>query len=781
MAVLALWRGSRRPRPRHRGRWQTGTAPLALGGLLIALVVGGTVAQDALRTRGTADALAWAGSSDVLLRTAEPPVPVAGPAPDGAARFRLEATLLRVEVRGERFGARAPVLVVAPASWSSIPPGSLVRSSAVLRRLEPGDRSVALVLAQEPEILAPPPAWRTVGHDIRTALREAVTGLPGHAALLPGIGVGDDSLVPEPLTEAMRASSLGHLLAVSGAHVAVVLAGVLVATGGLRRGGRALVAVLVLAGLVGLVGPDPSVVRAAAMGAVVVLAVVLGRRASALPALAAAVTVLVLADPWIAREVGFALSVSATAGLVLGAGPLTELLRRRLPDPLAVALAVPLAAQLACLPVLVLVDPGLATYGVLANALVAPVVPPVTVLALLAALLAVCWPAGAHGLLWVAQAGTWWIEQVAHRCAELPLARLPWPPGVTGLAALAALALGVTVLVRTERGRALVGRVGSRGVPTVLVLAGTVAVAALAAALVAPWRPALVTVAAPVVEAAFPPPGWRLLQCDVGQGSALLISTAREGGGERAVMVDVGPGGGGGEACLDDAGVRHLDRLVLTHADADHVGDLPAVLATVDVASVLVPATTDPRMAALVSELRGDGVTVEERVVGTAGPEGPRAPTDAVGPLTLTTLWPTDRAVAIGGDVDPNELSLTLWVTAPGLTVLVHGDLGAPAQQAMARTWPGLLAVAPDVVVVAHHGSPDQDGELLAAAAGRLAIVSVGAGNDYGHPAPDTIEALTGAGALVVRTDRCGPIAVLVGVGAAGGDGGALHVAGCPP
>ena len=136
----------------------------------------------------------------------------------------------------------------------------------------------------------------------------------------------------------------------------------------------------------------------------------------------------------------------------------------------------------------------------------------------------------------------------------------------------------------------------------------------------------------------------------------------------------------------------------------------------------------------------------------------------------------------IGQGVDPNELSLTLWITTPELTVLVHGDLGAPAQQAMVRAWPDLLTGPPDVVVVAHHGSPDQDPALLGAAAGRVALVSVGADNDYGHPAASTVATLLGAGALVARTDVCGPIAVSgppVGQGSSRGHGGVLRLAGC--
>lgn len=779
VVALAVWRGARRPRPRHRDRWQGATPTLALAALLALLATVSVSVQDRVRTEGLEVALAWSGSTVVDLRTATPASAVASGLPHEGGRVRVEATLRHVTVRGVGSETRAPVVVLAPAGWADLVPGSIVRTTANLRALPRGERPVALVLAGEASLVRPAPWWERAGHTVREDLLTATAGLPEHAGLLPGIGVGEDALIPDPLAAAMRQVSLGHLLAVSGAHVAIVLTGVLVLTAGLRPGRRALVCLVVLTGLLVLVGPDPSVVRAVAMGAVVVLALVLGRRSAALPALAGAVSVLVLADPWIAREPGFALSVCATAGLVLGSGPLTQALARPgCPEPLAAALAIPLAAQLACLPVLVLLDPGIATYGVLANALVAPAVPPITVLVLLAALAGPWWPAGAHALLWVAQAGTWWIDQVARRCAELPLARLPWPAGAGGLLLLVALAGVVAVLGLTGTGRRLRARWQGRGAPLLLSFGAVLAVAGVLGVVVTPWRGTLLTVATPLVPAAFPPPDWRVLQCDVGQGSALLLSTATAGGGDAAVMVDVGPEIADTAGCLEEAGVARLDALVLTHADADHVGSLPEVRSAVTIARVLVPSTSDPRMGEVVESLLDDGVEVSG--VSTGGDEG----SDVTGPdglvigaLRLTALWPTARAVEIGDDVDPNELSLTLWVEAPGLTLLVHGDLGAPAQLALTRAHPELLVAPPDVLVLAHHGSPDQDPGLLEASAGRIALISVGSDNDYGHPAPAVLEVLARSGTYVARTDLCGAIAVTVG------QGGALRVSGCraPP
>ncbi|HCX85416.1 MAG TPA: hypothetical protein DHV14_09870 [Micrococcales bacterium] len=809
VAIAALVRAVRAGRGRHRTRWPRGPTALLATAVLALCVLGSMAAQDTVRHGPAVTAgLDWGGTVTALLRTESEPQPTTTQR-DGSPRLRLDATLLEVDVRGEARRARSPVVVLAGARWASLPPGSTVSASVRLVPTADGERAVALVLASgDPDVRAPPPSWRAGIVALRDGLRSAVEGLPPHArGLLPGIAVGDDSAVPPALVDAMRAAGLTHLLAVSGAHVAIVVGLVLIGTAGVPRAVRLGVSAVVLAGLVLLVGAEPSVVRAGAMGLVAMLALGLGRRSAAVPALAVAGAVLVLTDPWLARSPGFALSVLATAGIVLWSRPWGEAMAARLGRfaPVAPALAVPLAAQVACLPVLVGLDGGLATYAVLANALVAPVVPPVTVLALLATLVQPVAPLVAHGLLVVAQSGTWWIEAVATRAAALPLARLPWPGGAGGTVLTVGLGAGVWLLVR--RGglsAAAQARLRVWAAPSVLgVLSLVVVLSVLPATRGLVGRIALGSVPAAV------PADWRLLQCDVGQGSALLVSAEPDGGPGAAVLVDTGPAGAPVRDCLEAGGVRELAALVLTHADADHVGELGDVLAAVPVRQALVPRALDPRLVRVVGALEEADVPVVAADADT--------PTLGLGALEVSVLWPTPRAVALrappegdvigsgeggligGGAVGvvagsttgttaavgsdeaasseeeaegtANELSLSLWISAPELTVLAHGDAGAWAQAGIARQWPALPR--PDVLVVAHHGSRDQDEALLSATAGRVSLVSVGAGNDYGHPADDVVARLSQIG-MVARTDLCGRISVSARTD------GALVVTGCP-
>src|SRR5690606_31929921 len=205
------------------------------------------------------------------------------------------------------------------------------------------------------------------------------------------------------------------------------------------------VAAVTLLGFVVLVTPEPSVLRAAVMAGVALGAVALGRPALGVPVLCAAVLVLLIADPWLARSYGFALSALATAGLLLLAGPLAGALTRVLPGWLATVLSIPLAAQLACQPVILLLDPALPLYGVPANLLAAPAAPVATVLGLIACLVGPLVPPLGSVLAGLAWLPSSWIAAVATLFAALPGARGIWPGGLLGVALLVVVEVAALV------------------------------------------------------------------------------------------------------------------------------------------------------------------------------------------------------------------------------------------------------------------------------------------------------------------------------------------------
>ncbi|MDM8086576.1 ComEC/Rec2 family competence protein [Cellulomonas cellasea] len=440
--VLVAWRAHRAPDEARVGRLlRERVGQVVFVGVVVVAVCGATAAQ--LHARAAGGLAAHAVDRAVVrvegtLRTAPAAMPSAWPG--GEPRFRTVLQLGTVEVRGVRSDIAAQVVVLGGSAWEGLRTGAAVIASGRLLPAEPGAREVAVVVVSgEPTVVADPPAvWRATGQ-LRAGLRALAARLPGDAgALLPGMAVGDTSRLPDDLAAAMRTSGLTHLTAVSGAHFALVGAAALTCATllGLARPVRAVATAVVLVGFVVLVEPSPSVLRAAAMGAIGLGGLVAGRPARAAPALGAAVILLLIADPWLARDVGFVLSVLATAALVLLAGPLAARWSRTGRTTAAHALAAPVAAQSVCAPVLLLLTPSISAYAVVANLLVAPAVAPATVVGLMAALLAPAWPQGALVLAQVAGAGCWWVGAVARAAAGLPGARVAWVGGAVGAALL---------------------------------------------------------------------------------------------------------------------------------------------------------------------------------------------------------------------------------------------------------------------------------------------------------------------------------------------------------
>jgi len=452
-----------RPAPKPRTQDRAGYAgevgvagQVVLVLAVLSVVLGTGAAQLVARQAGGLGALAAERAVVRVTGTvASDAVPVASAWPGAPARYRVTVATDRVGARGSESVSAAPVVVLGGSGWADVVYGSRIIASGRLSAAEPGARAVALlVVSGPPRLVADPGPWLTRAARVRSGLVAVASTLPGDAgALLPGVAVGDTSHVPTDLAAAMRGAGLTHLTAVSGAHFALVGAAVLACAGAVRmhRRLRVIVLVVALTGFVVLVHPGPSVLRAAAMGALGVAGLVAGRPARAMPALSAGVVVLLVADPWLAREIGFVLSVLATAGLVLLAKPLAARWSGRVGAPIAYAFAVPVAAQCVCAPVVVLLSPTVSTFAVPANLVADPAVAPATVLGLLAALVAPWWPAGASVLAAVAGAACWWIGAVARTAVSLPGAQVAWPAGPRGATLLAVATAAALALVLRDR------------------------------------------------------------------------------------------------------------------------------------------------------------------------------------------------------------------------------------------------------------------------------------------------------------------------------------------
>ena len=631
------------------------------------------------------------------------------------ARSRLRSLV----VRGTSVRSSVPVLVVGGKAWRGVELGSVVRWTARLGPAQTAQEAAVLSGDAAPEVLRGPSSVLRGAAAVRAAVRRAAgSGPPEGSALVPALVTGDDQQLPEAVTDDFRTAGLTHLTAVSGTNLTLVLAFLLLLARwcGIRGRGHLVVGLCGVVGFVLLARPEPSVVRAAAMGTVALLGLGTGGRATGVRALGAAVLVLLVVDPWLAVSPGFALSVLATAGILFVAPAFRDALATWMPRPLAEAVAVPLAAQLACTPLVAALSGEVSLVAVAANLVAAPVVGPATVLGLAAGLVVLVLPPAGQLLGWLASWAAEVIVVVAHRAAELPVASVGWPTGHVGLAVLTVLCVGLTV--------AATGVLRSR--------TASAAVTALCA----------LVVIFPLPSPGWPPDGWVMVMCDVGQGDAVVVRTG-EGEG---VVVDAGPDPALVDACLRRLGVDRIPAVVLTHFHADHVDGLPGVLRGRSVGEVEVDALRLPADAAQQVDRWAAAEDVPIRVPA----YGERV---TLGEVTWQVVAP--RRILSDS---PNDASVVLLVETHGLRVLLTGDVEPTSQAALLREPLGPV----DVLKVPHHGSRYQDRRLLGQLGARVALVSAGADNDYGHPDEGTLAVLEAAGALVRRTDRHGDIAVVV-------------------
>ncbi|MER6173924.1 ComEC/Rec2 family competence protein [Streptosporangium sp. NPDC001681] len=650
--------------------------------------------------------------------------------------FRRESFVVpaRVESVGtgaDRVTLRAPVLLfVSGAEWRSLLPSQRVEVSGRFGPADPGELLAAVVLVRgAPRVLSGPSWEQRAAGVLRSGLRKAAEVLPpAQRGLLPGLVVGDVSRMDDQVRADFKAAGLSHLLAVSGANLAVV-AGAAVAMArmaGLPLAARAVLAISAMVAFSIVARPSPSVLRALLMGGVAAVALGTGRSRDGVAALSATVLGLIFFVPDLARSYGFALSVFATAGILVLAPRWRDRLSTRMPRWAAEAIAVAAAAQAAVTPVLVLMSGQLAPVAIPANLLAGPAVAPATLLGFVAALVAPLHMGLAQLLVRPAGLATGWIIEVAGHTAGLPLGVLPWPGGVTGLLLLAA-AVPLAVLVLRHRGTRLIALATVVG----LVLA--------------------VTVAAPIVTR-WPPRGWLLVACDVGQGDALLVAA----GPGRAVVVDAGPDPVRVDRCLRSMGIGEVPLVILTHPHLDHVGGLDGVFRGRAVGAVLVTPRGAGGDAGEHEEVRLSEDLARRRVVEWAASPGASW---RFGPSELTVIGPVAEASLIGAGKGAavNNASVVVHVRWAAGSALLSGDIETEAQAELLRR--GLPPA--EILKVPHHGSSRYDPAFFAAIGARAALISVGADNDYGHPAPSTLATLYRLGVRVHRTDLSGDLAVV--------------------
>ena len=592
---------------------------------------------------------------------------------------------------------------------------------------------------------------------IRRAAAEQITrALPEpQAGLAAAMAIGLRDLVSRDVADDFRAAGLSHVVAISGWHIALVGAVVGGLLGRLTRRRRSIAVLVVIGAYAILAGGSPSVMRAAVMASVVLLARESGRRGQAASALSLTVAAMLLVDPATIADLGFQLSVVATAGLLAWASRLRDWLGSHLPRAapawLLEALAVSLAAQAATLPLVLFHFGRLSLVAPLANLLVAPLIAPamlLTVVALAAGgLIGVGVPALVFApLTLIGALGVGAMIEIAHLSAGLPFATVDVPPPFNIAAAAGCLALIAYLARRRSQSRGStsgVARHASGGVPRRR-LVGATGTASLCVLLV-------------LVNGARPDGRLHVTVLDIGQGDAILLQGPSGG----RMLIDTGPDPDRLLTLLDQrvpVWDRRLDLVVLTHPHEDHVGGLALLLDRYRIGEIVEPGMIGPGPGDQAYRRRLAELGRESRVVAA----GDRLWLDGI---RLDVDWPRRGEVPLrpaDGGTAINNVSIVLELHFGARRMLFTGDVEQGIDpyllaEGIAEREGGTL----DVLKVAHHGSGTATTDAFVESMNpRVAIVSAGWGNPYGHPSPRTVERLEENGARLFRTDLDGSVEI---------------------
>jgi competence protein ComEC len=586
-------------------------------------------------------------------------------------------------------------------------------------------------------------------------------GMPAReAALARGFVLGEDERIDPRTVEDFRRSGLSHLLAVSGQNVTLLslLAMPVLAALGMPLRTRLVWILGLIVMYVPLAGAGPSIQRAGVMGALGVLATLGGRRASRLYALLVAGVLMLILEPRIAADVGWQLSFAAVLGILLLASPLRAALENRIGArgwrrALAEGAALTIAATLATAPLIAFHFGAISTTTLLANLLALPAVAPAMWLGMLVAAAGQVPGFPVEVFNAVASLLLAYIAQVATWCGRPTWAYLHLRLGIAGLlgsyVAIVTSAVLALQLSRRRRIATLRRRKAADGPESGLYqrllshrLAIPVALGLVAIALA--WA-----TASGGARVESPRGGLRVSILDVGQGDAILLQPA----GAPAVLVDGGPPGDGLEARLRAAGVARLGAAIITHDQSDHAGGVRELLGALPIGHLLFAVLGRSTL----EQARAAGVMTGRLKGGSELRSGS---------LHLDVLWPPAELLAgpHRGE-DPNQLALVMVARWRSFSMLLTADAEAEATPLD----PGPI----DVLKVAHHGSDDAGlANLLDRTRPRLAVISVGAGNPFGHPTPTTLATLAAHGVRTLRTDVEGTIVLDVGRGSlrVGGD-----------
>jgi competence protein ComEC len=563
---------------------------------------------------------------------------------------------------------------------------------------------------------------------VRSNFLEVTKLLPGSAReLLPGLILGDTRNQSLSLSQDMKNSGLTHLTAVSGGNIAILLLAII----WLCQKFKISIRKQILAGLVTLiifallVRTEPSVVRASLMGAISLLGLFTGTRRHGISALVTTICVALLVDPNLAVSWGFCLSVFATAGLLFFTRPFASKISEivpRIPESLSVLIAVALSAQISTAGLIAGFSGQITLWSIPANLLASPAIPFVTILGYLSLLFSNIYTPLAYIFGYLASIFANWIGFLAHYFASRESSSIHVPKGIIGFLLIS------FIMVLSASFFFLIAKIKIQHKKTLTILLCLLLIC--------------IFILKTKESKNWPMRTWQFVMCDVGQGDGLVLKDSTG----KVLVVDVGPNGQLMNDCLKKLGVKAIDVLMLTHFHADHVEGLELVKNRHKIDKVYLTWVEDPifeveRTKQLLNGIQTSHITSGDVI--------------SLGEMKIQNLWPTRIKMNLGSI--PNNASLVNLVTIKNASFLLTGDIEPPAQEAIQKLW---KIPQVDVVKVPHHGSKFQNANFPKWTRARLALISVGQENSYGHPAKLTLDLYRDSGMQVLSTDEVGSIAI---------------------
>ncbi|MDR2748987.1 MAG: ComEC/Rec2 family competence protein [Bifidobacteriaceae bacterium] len=623
-------------------------------------------------------------------------------------------------------------------------------------------------------------------------------------ALVPAMAIGYTNNFESELSDWFKISGLTHLVAISGSHFVIIISliGSFLIAFGVTRKATAVIEVVSILSFMALVHPQPSVERAAFMGIIGLAGLLFRRRTLSLTALSITIICLLIIDPYLATNYGFAMSCAATAGIILVCPQIADALARFLGEKIASILSVTISAQLFCGPIIILIYPYFTPYSLIANFLVTPFVAPATILGVGSALISPFIPTVSYILAFGSSVFAYPVYFVAKIIVSLPFAKIEWIQGAPGCALMIAFNLVLYFTLTGKMYSALYihfkkmipayieSRLSLLHFDTkekfkkykIVFLRKPVLAFSLTALIILPFAVGGALIIPKYFTAAIDS-NWKIAACDIGQGDSSVIKTAPE----HAIVIDTGPEDGPEKKCLDDLGIKTIDLLMLSHFHDDHVSGIKGALSGRDVKEAIVSNSDTPAAQAnmLYSALKDKGVpfikaksgaggtinadgTINSNEAGRANEAGdgvqwyifqalepPQSATKSNTTKSTSSKTSTNsKSSTAKEDAFSNDSSIGAIVYSAGLKMIFLGDMETKAQTEALKQLKSLNLSNFDILKVAHHGSKTQNEKLAELIHPKIAIFEVGKDNTYGHPNSKTISMFENMGAAIIRTDQ---------------------------